>query len=112
MPCVRRPALVGALDRGGGREQTGGRNSVRLVASEGAARGAARSSRRLGEWAAWGRRGLGRRAARMPRRHGASTWATRCWRARRRGAGASQRWLARNLVIVPLFERLKLQKFE
>jgi hypothetical protein len=55
------------------------------AATKGAARGAVRGSRRLGAWEAWGRRGLGRRAARTQRRRGASAWAARTMSRRGRG---------------------------
>jgi hypothetical protein len=50
---------------------TGGPKRAWTTATHGAASGRARSSRHLGAWAAWGRRGLERRAARTPRRRGA-----------------------------------------
>jgi hypothetical protein len=70
-------------------------------------RGEARASSRLGARAAWGRRGASGRRGRGPEaevaERGARDVAT--W-------SAAWRRLARNCVIVPLFELLKLQKFE
>jgi hypothetical protein len=98
-----------------GRRTRMGRRSITALALAGLARRASwrvargKTSRCLRRWTAWG--------SRAPRQGAGEAQKLRWWGVARaahdvRARSAARRRLARNYVIVPIFERLKLQKFE